>query len=202
VLARRLFQAATPVRGRFRSLLLRALENYLRQEHRRTAAGRESRSKRRGRKPGSSTNGGAGRPGQEVVARVLSMDPRELAEAEPDRAPTPHAAFTAQWSAMLVRRVLEQVRESCRATGLEQHWTIFELRVARPMLLGEQPAPYAELVARLGLEDASQAANMMITVKRRVARALYQEVLSTVASPEDAEGELRGLLCDLEATSC
>jgi hypothetical protein len=66
------------------------------------------------------------------------------------------------------------------------------------MLLGEPRVPYATLVKRLDLADDAQAANMMITVKRRFAQALMQEVARTVGDPMQVEDELRDLVRDLE----
>ena len=78
------------------------------------------------------------------------------------------------------------------------HWTVFEQRIVRPMLLGEPPADYDALVARLGLRDASHAANMMVTIKRRFAAALCNEVGRTVSDPDDIKAELQEILKDLE----
>jgi len=95
---------------------------------------------------------------------------------------------------MLVRRVLESVRAECMRDGLENHWAVFEFRVARPMLLGEPAVPYQELLDRYNLQDISQASNMMITVKRRVARSLRAEVHRTVSDSDQVDDELRELL--------
>ncbi len=165
----RLCDVADPERGRFRALLLCAVQNYLRQRHRQEKRRRRSGNRR---------------------------------SAKPDDGPafteTPEDAFCYQWSATLVRRVLAAVRSNCQSDGLGPHWTVFEERVARPMLLGEQPTEYALLVERLRLKDESQAANMMITVKRRFVRALLEEVGMTLSRPQDADEELRELLRDLE----
>ena len=108
--------------------------------------------------------------------------------------------FVAQWGATLVQRVLYQVREDCIAAGLEAHWRVFEERVVRPLLHGQEPTPYSVLVEQLDLHSVSQAANMMITVKRRTARAMLREVGRTVQSPLHVEDELHDLLRELEAT--
>ncbi|MHC4414201.1 MAG: RNA polymerase sigma factor [Planctomycetota bacterium] len=179
IIARRLCAAADPQRGRFRSLLLSAVKIYLREQHR-----HESRLRRSGQ--------------QAKPLRIIEPD-RVAAESGPH--PTPEAAFSYQWSATLVRRVLESVRARCLADGLGAHWNVFEHRVVRPMLLGEPPADHAQLVERLGLKDVSQAANMMVTVKRRFVGALYAEVGQTVSDPADIEDELHQLLRDLERPS-
>ena len=69
------------------------------------------------------------------------------------------------------------------------------------MLLGEPRLPYAKLVERFELSDAGQAANMMITVKRRFVQALIGEIGCTVSDPMQVEDELRALLRDLEGHS-
>jgi RNA polymerase sigma-70 factor (ECF subfamily) len=173
VIGRRLIHGADPTRGRLRSLVLTALRNYVRQRSRQAHAAR--RAPRSG--PPLSLDGGY---------------------PEPDgRDGTPEAAFDRQWSATLVRRVLEQVREACLADGLEAHWMIFEARVVRPVMLGEPATDYDRLVAVHELSDPAQAANMIVTVKRRFVRALQQEVGSTLASHERIDDEIHQLLRDL-----
>ena len=62
------------------------------------------------------------------------------------------------------------------------------------MLHGEAPVPYQALVEQFDLQDAAQAQNMMITIKRRFARLLHQEVGQTVHDPAEIEEELFALL--------
>lgn len=176
MLGRRLFHEADPKRGRFRTLLLRSLQNYLRERHR--FATRQKRQPESG-KPASLDD-------SQTHLIAMSADV------------TPEVAFTFEWSATLVREVLEQVRRECIADGFEAHWVVFESRVVRPMLFGEKPASYRTLVDRLDLDDRSQAANMMITVKRRFARTLMAETGRTVSDPGTASQEILDILSDLE----
>lgn len=175
IISRRLCDYADPRRGRFRTLLLNAVKNYLREQHRKDKGAQHAR--------------------RHAAPAPLSAD---WAIPELGTNDTPEEAFCYHWSATLVRQVLSAVRAGCAADGLEAHWKIFEHRVARPMLLGEPATPYPALVKQLSLKDESQAANMMITVKRRFVRALYVEVGRTVIDPGDVEDELHALLRDLE----
>ena len=93
-----------------------------------------------------------------------------------------------------MRRVIDRVREDCLKQELSAHWGVFEARVVKPMMLGAPATPYHVLVDTLDLKDAAQAANMMITVKRRFARALYEEVGATVDEPSEVDDELHQLL--------
>jgi hypothetical protein len=70
--------------------------------------------------------------------------------------------------------------------------------VVRPLLFGEPRGSYAKLIDHFGLASAAQAANMMLTVKRRFARELYAEVAQTVSDPMQTDDELRELLRELE----
>lgn len=173
---RQLLEAADPARGRFRTLLMTALKNYLVEQHR--FATRRKRMPKDG--------------------RLLELDREGAPALELPTGATPEAAFSAQWGATLVRRVLGQVCAECRQQDLGAHWSVFEARVVRPMLLGDAPTAYGILVRRLGLKDAAQASNMMVTVKRRFARALFEAVSGTVGSPDEVDDELRALRRALE----
>ena len=175
ILGRSLFAHADPQRGRFRSLLMAALKNYMHERRR-----HDTREKRA------------------PSAKPLRLDNAEIAATQTAWTRSPEHAFCAQWNAMLIRDVLDRVYEGCVNAGLEAHWHVFEARVVRPMLLGEKRTAYARLVERLELADAAQAANMMITVKRRFVVALVQEIARTVSDPMQVEDELRELVHDLE----
>lgn len=176
VLGRDLLGRADPRRGRFRVLLATALRNYLREDHR--------RGTRRKRRPAD----GAG----------LDLDPQVLDRVAPPQGASPQEAFDRQWSVTLVHRVLDRVRAGCLDDGLDVHWAVFEQRVARPLLTGAPPTPYATLVAQHELADAGQAANHLVTIKRRFVRALDEEIRSTLGPGEDVEEEILTLLGALE----
>lgn len=176
MISRHLAASADRERGRFRSLLLNSLQNYLVQEHRR---------KNRFRRAGKSQE-------------PLVMNPEDIEAIEDPKHDSPEAAFSYQWSAIIVNRVLEIVKNDCSVLGLDAHWTIFERRIVRPMMLNESPLDYEALIKQLGLKDVAQAANMMVTIKRKFVAALYNEVGSTVSEENDIDDELRQLLRYLE----
>ena len=178
ILTRQLFHAANRARGRFRSLLLAALKNYIRERHR-----FETRVRRGGR------------------AVLIPLDVVEQVTATSRRSTAPDEAFQIEWAGALIRHVLDVCQRACRADGLSTHWEIFEARVVRPALTGEKAISYEALTFRLGLPDAAQAANMMVTAKRRFARYLQDEISSTVDEPIAAPRELTSLLRALEGRS-
>ncbi len=178
LLGRNLLQTATPERGRFRSLLLKSVSNYVREQHRHAT--------RRKRAPIG--------PDGRAMPSPLSLDEGEGAWSAISRDQDPESAFHAQWAASLVRQVLEKVRIDCMRRGQEAYWEVFVRRVVRPKLYGESPEPYEHLIANWRILDAAQAANMMVTVKRRFARALVKEAESTVTDALVTKSELQDLL--------
>lgn len=172
VLGRNLLDAADPSRGRFRTLLLTALKNYLVERHRHAT--------RQRRQP----QGG----------RTVELDPTRMRTAEMSDHRTPEQAFDEIWVSSLIRSAIEQTRTACNAEGLETHWVVFEERVIRPMLEGRPATAYDALVERLDLVDVAQAQNMMITIKRRFARVMRAAVASTLSGRENIEDELHALL--------
>jgi DNA-directed RNA polymerase specialized sigma24 family protein len=177
VLKRRLFHVADPKRGRFRSLLLNSLRNYIAEYHRRAGMRQQRR---------------------EQAADPTALDRAMDAERSGQFDGPPETAFGVQWTAILIQDVIRTAREQCLRDGLEPHWTVFEHRVLRPIMHGCRPAPYDTLIERLGIADAAQAMNMMVTVKRRFSRALYRAVRETVDDPIHVDGELHALIHDLE----
>jgi RNA polymerase sigma-70 factor (ECF subfamily) len=173
-----LIERADPGRGRFRAFLYTSLRNYVVQRHR-----HETRQRRH--------------PGAPILDIDAVTGPGSRPATATPAADDPARAFTAEWARTLVRASLDRAATECARGGLGAHWIIFEHRVARPLLDGTPARDYEDLVMDLGLEDAAQAANMMITAKRRFARALRAEVGRTVSDPAEIDTEIRDLLSEL-----
>lgn len=176
ILQRNLINKADRSRGRFRSFLLTSLQNYLRERHRRDTRRRTATSGRR-----------------------IAIDGYEVDEAGTGRFESPEAAFSYHWSAAIVQRVLSLVQQQCLRDGLEPHWQVFRERIAQPLLQGAAPPDLPTLVERHGLDNAAQVSNMIVTVKRRFARTLREEIRGTVNSEAELEEELAQLRRDLGA---
>lgn len=179
LLERKLAESADRSRGRFRSFLLASLENYLRERHRHGT--RQVRSPE-GKSP-------------------LPFSQLEVDVAEGARYATPEAAFVYHFSAALVRAALKKVQRECLKDGLEAHWMVFDRRIVRPLLTGDDPPSLAGLAEQLGLKDEAQVSNLAITVKRRFARALKEEIATTVTDENEVDQEMRDLFRGLERPS-
>lgn len=167
ILEHSILERADRSRGRFRTFLLNAFQNYIRDELRRAGAARRTPS------------GGPLLPLEE--ADGTSTDDNL------DR------QFQQAWISQMVGIAVEGVREECAQHDRDDVWTIFRVRLLEPMLEGATPTPYGELVKQLKLDSPSQAANLLITAKRMFSRHLHAVVVETVDDPTQAEAELEEL---------
>ena len=172
VLNRDLVGRAEQAKGRFRSFLLHALEQY--------AIKQSLKDRARRRIP------------REKLVSLEVVEPPALPQRVANA--TAEDTYHYAWLSALLERVIAQVRAECAEQGMKTHWTLFEDRVVRPILSG-QPAPsLADLCESHSIEDAKTASNMIVTVKRRFRAALLQHVRRTVLARDQALDELEELL--------
>lgn len=155
VLEQNLIGRADPSRGKFRSLLLTALNRYLADEFRRN---------------------GRARSADEFTSS-------HLPPIAASKTSNPVQAFELEWARQILNQALERFRETALSQGRQPLWAIFEGRVLRPTLLGDEPIGYAQLTADHQLTSQEQAANLLVTAKRMFRRTL-REVVAEYAGDE------------------
>ncbi|MEY3026088.1 MAG: hypothetical protein RLZZ238_985 [Planctomycetota bacterium] len=176
-LARRLLEKADQARGRFRTLLLGAVRNYLADVHRRrTATTRMPKS-------GLIAIDAAGEYGMDV--------------ADDATGDSPERAFNARYVAGLVRTAGERLHRELQADGDAAGWELFRARVLQAAFQGDAPG-YGTLAPRLGLERGQCAAKLLV-VKRRFSVLLMEELRATVSDPDAVREEVDDLLALLKA---
>lgn len=168
VLERNLVGAAEPAKGRFRGLLLAALDHYSANELRRRSARKRTADRA-------------------VPLDANDQDCRCAASMVPDQ------VFDLMWARQLLREVAARMKAECLASGRESLWGVFESRILAPALEGVAPLGYEELVARFGFPSPAQASNSLITAKRMYARLLRATVAEYALDQEDIDSEIRDL---------
>ena len=169
VLERQALHRVDREKGRFRTFVLTALTNFLHNE----------RDKSQARKRG-------GRH------QIVSLD-EEFAESvydlETKTGETPETLFERRWAAMLVRRVLEELRREY--DGREKGALFAALQ---PFLTGEPvAADYTRLAQQLNMESGTVKVALHRT-RRRFGELLRNEVAHTVEGPDEIESEIRHLM--------
>ena len=172
ILGRELIKRADQARGRFRTFLLSALEQYLTRLHRKeTARKRIPKGK---------------------LLPLEQIDPAEL--PEPVGELTPEESFNYAWISELLDKLLAEVEAKCRADDKTLHWQVFHDIILQPILDGTHAPSLTEICDRYGIEDERKASNMIVTVNRRFRAALKRHLRRSVTDDADVDEELRELM--------
>jgi DNA-directed RNA polymerase specialized sigma24 family protein len=173
VLGRRLVDRAEQAKGRFRTFLLTALDRYVISAHRRET-------------------GATRMPKGGVIADLDQINPDNVAEPSPQM--SPQEAFVCEEARLLLAGVLGDLKVDCLDRGQAVHWAIFQARVMDPILSGSKASPMSELCATHNVGSPKQAANMIITVKRRFKAMLEQAMREMAGADADVHSEIRDLI--------
>jgi RNA polymerase sigma-70 factor (ECF subfamily) len=169
LLEKNYLKSAAREKGRFRSFLLIALKRFLANEWER------ARAQKRG--------------GGQALIELDAASAEERYRLEPADVASADRVYERRWALALLDQVLLRLRDEAARAGKAGQ---FELLKA--FLYGEKaPLSQLEIGARLGLSE-SAIKSAVHRLRQRYRELLRQEVAQTVASPADAEDELRHLL--------
>jgi RNA polymerase sigma-70 factor (ECF subfamily) len=165
-----LFEKAEAARGRFRNLLLTALQHYAAKAHRAERA--------QLRHP---AGGFAGADVGEMPEGVLPADHA-----------TPERAFLRGWAETIVRRVLAALQAEYAGPERLAHYEIFHRLMIAPILEGAAPPAQRDLAQKLGLTE-KEVANRLVTTRRAYQRLLRAEVANYTRSEAETDEEIAEL---------
>ena len=167
-LGRELLARAESARGRFRSLLLSSVRNYMADDFRMRTAKRRT-------------------PEHGVL---MHLDGSDGLDVTSDEDSDPEVAFNVVWVEELIDRTTRQVQSDLVENGQSVHWEILKDRVLDPCLSGRAPTPHETLAEQWGLKGIPQVSNMLVTAKRRFARQLLENVRETLPENYAPSNEL------------
>ena len=166
ILDRAFLANADRSKGRFRSLILTALDRYLISLHRHIKGKRRS-----------------------PPSPLLDLD------EQPDVAGNGATAgdiFDLSWARQVVRQALEQMEAECQGNGQQALWGLFDARIVAPNVRQERPLAYKLIVARFGFESSSQAKEALLVAERMYKRCLWA-VLAKYAAADEIDAEIADL---------
>ena len=172
VLGRELIQRADRTKGRFRTLLLRALDRYLVSIHRKETA--------RKRIPQNKLISLEETTFGDLPEATCNLDSDEV--------------FHYTWVCELLDRMLEEVEVECHQNGMAIHWDMFNDRVLHPILASAEPLGLEELCRKYGIDETTKASTMIFAVKRRFQVAAKRLLSESVASEQEIDGEMLELM--------
>jgi len=172
VLNRNLLLRTEQCKGRFRSFLLHALNQYLIDCKRQQGAHKHI-------------------PKDKLVPLEIiepPILPQTISKLGPEE------SFNYAWKSALLDRILIQVQAECSEEGMSIHWRVFHDRVVQPILENIEAPSLKEICSKYAIEDEAKASNMAITVKRRFRSTLKKYIRSTVISENQTDEELKEIL--------
>jgi DNA-directed RNA polymerase specialized sigma24 family protein len=176
VLNRHLFERAESSKGRFRSFLLHALNQYVLDERRKETAPKHI-------------------PKDKLVPLDIADPPtlpQMVCKLDAEQ------SFNYVWKADLLERALAEVKDRYIKQGMETHWYVFQDRLLRPTLEGHEPPPLRQICQQYGIDSEATVSNMLNTVKKLVRSVLKSHIRQTVVSGEAVEEELKEIFKFLE----
>jgi RNA polymerase sigma-70 factor (ECF subfamily) len=173
-----LLKCADPTRGRFRSLLLKAVQNFL----------TDDTIRRRARKRGGEM-------------KFVSWDewmaeaPSRLAIAANEAETWPaEKIFDVRWAATTVENALRRLGEECEARGRRRVFDVLSDCLAAE----RQDVSYPKLSISLGVPETS-VKRLVHQLRQRYRILVREEVAQTVEKPEDVDEEVHYLCAVLAA---
>jgi RNA polymerase sigma factor (sigma-70 family) len=173
-----LLQTADPKRGRFRSLLLKCLKNFLI-----AAAVKRRRQKRGGRVQFVSWEKWMAEAPAQLSLSAAAMD-----------ATPPEALFDAGWAAAIAEEALRRLRLECESKGRRRVYAALH----RYLTLERSEICYEELSQALGVPELS-VKSLLHHFRRRYRALLREEVAKTVETEANVDDEIRYLCATLSA---
>lgn len=170
VLGRRLLIRADPGRGRLRSLLLAALNNYLVDQARRDAA-----------------RGG----GRTVELGDLEREEEFLAAAPHDA----DAFFDRRFALAAAEEALRRCEAHYTANGKAKNWSAYFAHVLAPYRGGTTPVPLTAIAAEHGFRSPADAGAAIQTVRKRLDALLREVAAELTDDAATAEEEYQHLRC-------
>lgn len=173
-----LLQSADPRRGRFRSLLVKSLKNFL----------IDARVKRRTQKRGGDLQFVSWEKWMAEAPCQLSISAQALATSPPE------ALFDLSWAAAIAEEALRRLRVECESKGRRR---VYE--VLNGYLTTERgDISYQNLSLALGVPEPS-VKSLLHQFRARYRALLREEVAKTVETDADVKDEIRYLCAMLSA---
>ena len=179
VLEGNLLGRADPNRGRFRSLLLKALKDFL----------NDARDKKRARKRGGDVQFIRWDEWMAELPSQLSISARDSETWPPEK------VFDVRWAATVVEHALSRLGEECERKGRRR---IFDA-LSSCLSAEREDVSYASFSKTLGIPETA-VKRLVHQLRKRYRSLLREEVAETVEKAQDVDDELRYLCAVLTTT--
>jgi DNA-directed RNA polymerase specialized sigma24 family protein len=180
VIEGKLLQLADPCRGRFRSLLLKALQNFLIDSHARSRA----------QKRGGHLQFVCWNDWMSECPSQLSIQAGEVENWLPER------IYDVRWAATVAERALQRLAEECESRGRRRMFGV----LSKYLTAERGDVSYAVISSALGV-PTDAVKRLLHHLRVRYRAILREEVSQTVETPAQVDDEIRYLCASLASDS-
>ncbi len=159
-------------RGRFRSFLLKSLQNFL----------NHAAERNRAQKHGGSLQFVSWDEWMAEAPSEMTLPPQALESLPPEQ------LFDLRWATTVAEQALRRLREECEAKG---RLRLFET-LSKHLTAERGDISYADLASSLGIAE-TMVKKQLHNLRQRYRWLLREEVAHTVANPADVDDEIRHL---------
>lgn len=175
IIRKSLIAQAKQERGKFRTFLLNAICNFAISEIRRTDAQKRI-------------------PEKMLVSLDHETNGRAIDIVDAETAVEFDLAFTRQ----VLSEAIVRMRQHCEKIKRPEIWEVFDVRILKPAMHGDEPLAYDQLVERFGFRSPDHASNILISGKRMFTRILKSVVGQYSLTSHEIDEELCYLKALLE----
>ena len=161
-----LFGKASKDKGKFRSLLIRALNNFF------ISQGRYKHSTLRN-------------PENQIFNNA-SLDKLEAK----DGCPQDEDFFNYAWIQTILENVTKRLKKHYKKSGKGYYWDAFNLRVIEPILERKEAPSINEICQKVGVSDENKVSNYIFQVKQNFQKELRNHIREYVNTEQEVSEEL------------
>ena len=166
IFQKQILQLADRDRGKFRSFLVAALDNFVSKSRRSDAAAKRGRNK---------------------ITKL--QDDRIIHDTNAD----PTKSFDYAWARQVLGQAIRRMRRECSRKDRPDVWDVFRSRILISSLKNIAPVKFATLADKLNLDSEARTNSLLVTANRMFLRNLRNALNLYAKDEADIDSEIRDL---------
>lgn len=171
ILQRDLFKQADEAKARLRTLILKSLENFMIDQHRRNTTRNEH---------------------LRLSSEQYDLEEYYLPSSSDHE--NPGDSFHRRWAGAVLQEALVRCENLYLSSNQYHYWEVFRARVINPNISGNQPPSSESLAEQYGFDSAAAVNNAVFTVRKRQVALIREVIAETTSGEGTAEEEYQSIL--------
>ena len=171
ILQRDLFKQADETKAKLRTLILKALENFMIDQHRRNTTRHEH---------------------LRLSSEQCDLEEYYLPSSADNE--NPGDSFQRRWASAVLQEALIRCENLYLQSNQYHYWEVFRARVINPNISGSQPPSSESLAEQYEFDNSAAVNNAVFTVRKRQVALLKEVIAETTSGEGAAEEEYQNIL--------